>query len=229
MRRASVLVWVAVAMVVGGCGHRAAVGTGAPPAGGSALLAEVRGELQAMRATRYQHTTEVDAAKGAFFYDCSGFVDYALGRSAPAALSALPITTSAGRPLAQDFEHHLRSADGPWRPVATVPELLPGDVITWLATPDSKTRDTGHVMVVPRAPEHNPDRPDEWLVRVADSTVSPHSGDSRRAGEQGLGTGMVGLSSDGSGRPVGFYWRGGVSKAVKLTDIALGRLEVAAR
>jgi hypothetical protein len=248
---------VAVLAVLGGCGHPARTtapaaspaasiaspaaptvppagvdvppaGVDAPPTGGSALLTEVRAELAAMRATGYQHETQVNAAEGEFFYDCSGFIDYALGRSVPAGLSALPVTASAGRPLAQDFEHYLRqvadgAAGGAWRPVATVSDLRPGDVIAWLATPDSKTRDTGHVMVVLRAPERNPGRPDEWLVQIADSTVSSHAKDSRPKDAEGLGTGTVGLSVDGSGRPVGFYWRGGVTKSVKLTDVALGR------
>jgi hypothetical protein len=195
--------------------------------GRAALLAEARGELAAMRDTQYQHETEVDAAKGEFYYDCSGFLDYALKRAAPAAFRALPVTASSGRPLAQDFEHHLRQAGqggDPWRSVSTVPALQPGDVIAWLATPDSKTRDTGHVMIVLGTPTHNPRRSDEWLVKVADSTVSPHAQDSRTADDDGLGTGTVGLVADGTGHPVGFYWRGGVSKVAKRTEVALGRI-----
>ena len=54
-----------------------------------------------MRTTHYQHKTEVDEASGTFFYDCSGLLDYALGRVLPTAASALPTSTSA-RPLAGD-------------------------------------------------------------------------------------------------------------------------------
>jgi hypothetical protein len=79
-------------------------------------------------------------------------------------------------------------------------------------------------MIVLGAPVHNPHRADEWLVKVVDSTVSPHAQDSRGADDEGLGTGTVGLVADGSGHPVGFYWRGGVSKVAKRTDVALGRL-----
>jgi hypothetical protein len=243
-RLVTILVWLVVAVLaLGLAATRAEPGRanprGAVPlaqqsalaaaSGGGrvALLAEARGELAAMRDTEYQHETEVNAAKGEFYYDCSGFLDYALKRAAPAAFRALPVTASAGRPLAQDFEHHLRSAANggdPWQSVSTVSELLPGDVIAWLATPDSKTRDTGHVMIVLGAPVHNPQRADEWLVKVVDSTVSPHAQDSRGADDEGLGTGTVGLVADGSGHPVGFYWRGGVSKVAKRTDVALGRV-----
>ncbi|WP_445184668.1 hypothetical protein ACTXG6_40910 [Pseudonocardia sp. Cha107L01] len=242
-RLVTVLVWLVVAVLALGLAagraepRRAHAQGGVPMAqqsalaaasggGRAALLAEARRELAAMRDTQYQHETEVNAAKGEFYYDCSGFLDYALKRAAPAAFRALPVTASSGRPLAQDFEHHLRQAGGgdPWRSVSTVSALLPGDVIAWLATPDSKTRDTGHVMIVLGAPVHNPQRADEWLVKVVDSTVSPHAQDSRGADDEGLGTGAVGLVADASGHPVGFYWRGGLSKVAKRTDVALGRL-----
>ncbi|WP_028924757.1 hypothetical protein [Pseudonocardia acaciae] len=228
IKRVSMLVWLAILVAVlwptQGRAHPIRNVAAAAP-GGAALLAEVRAELAAMRTTRYQHTTAVNAAEGEYFYDCSGFLDYALQRSLPTHLAALPVSETKGRPLAQDFEHHFRESTdgGPWRKVATVADLRPGDVIAWLATPTSKTRDTGHVMVVLREPEHNPRRPDEWTVEIADSTSSPHARDSRGDDEEGLGTGTVGLSVDGSGRPVGFYWRGGVSRAAKLTDVSLGR------
>ena len=206
--------------------------SGSVPPGGAAagrlgLLTEVTGELAAMRETRYQHTTDVHPELGQFFYDCSGLLDYALSRSRPDDLRALPISTSE-RPLARDFVSQLQQAaagasSGLWRPVGTVAALLPGDVIAWLATPDSRTRDTGHVMVVLEAPVPNPVRADEWLVKVADSTVSPHAQDSRTlSDEEGLGTGTVGLHVDSSGRATGFYWRGGQSQTLKLTEITLG-------
>jgi hypothetical protein len=196
-------------------------------AGRLALLAEVRRELATMRDSSYQHKTDVDAVEGAYNFDCSGFVAYALAHSRPAALAALPVTAST-RPLARDFEHHFRAvaagaAGGPWRAVGTVPALRPGDVIAWLTPPTSPSRNTGHVLVVLADPVRNPVRPDEWLVTVADSTTSPHADDSRDADTDGLGTGTIGLVVDGSERPIGYYWRGGVSTARQLTGVSLGR------
>lgn len=191
----------------------------------AALLAEADRELAAMRSTQYQHHTDVDESAGSYDYDCSGLVDYALGRAAPAALAALPVTKS--RPLAADFERHLAAATtgaGPWRAVPTVGELAPGDLVAWLATEDSTTDDTGHVMIVAAAPRPNPDRAGEWLVRVIDSTVSPHADDSRHKPDTGLGVGVIGLVTDQAGRPTAFYWRGGLSPHAKPTEIALGRL-----
>ncbi|HEX4362697.1 MAG TPA: hypothetical protein VH141_34525 [Pseudonocardia sp.] len=233
---AVLLVLVPVALVTGAPGsvrskllpHGSLAHLSAQPAGSGArlaLLAEAHAELAAMRDTEYQHDTDVDAVRGEFYYDCSGFLDYALGRAAPAALRALPVTASAGRPLAQDFEHTLRAGRaGPWRSVATPADLRPGDVVAWLATPDSRTRDTGHVVIVLDTPVRNPNRADEWLVKVADSTVSPHADDSRGTEADGLGTGTIGLAVDGADHAVGFYWRGGVSKVAKTTEVALGDL-----
>jgi hypothetical protein len=95
--------------------------------------------------------------------------------------------------------------------LARVDALGPGDFVAWQATEDSRTGDTGHVLVVLEAPAQNSGRAAEWLVRVADSTLSPHALDSRHPGTTGLGTGTIGLVGDESGAPTAFYWRGGVS------------------
>jgi hypothetical protein len=189
------------------------------------LLGEVRRELAAMRTTHYQHKTEVDEASGRFFYDCSGLLDYALGRVLPTAASALPTSTSA-RPLAGDIERYLRGLAAPiggWQALGRIDAVQPGDVVAWLATEDSKTGDTGHVMIALAAPVANPARAGEWLLPVADSTLSPHASDSRHPGDTGLGTGTIGLVADSAGAPTAFYWQGGVSKHPKPTEIALGR------
>lgn len=199
-----------------------------PNAGRLALLAEVRFELATMRTTQYQHDTDVDVSIGQFFYDCSGLVDYALGVARRSAVEALPISRpDAGRPLAEDYEHYLRLADGgigdgAWEPVIKVAALLPGDVIAWLVTPDSESRDTGHVLVVLERPRPNPRHPGEWLIQIADSTTMPHADDSR-VGYDGLGTGLIGLDVDDFGRPSGFFWRGGETESPTPTKVALGR------
>jgi hypothetical protein len=196
------------------------------PAAPQRLVDEVHRELMAMRSTRYQHTTRVDEHTGTYFYDCSGLVDYAAPRVIPADADALPTSTSL-RPLAGDIEHYLHgglehSVAG-WTAVRRVAELRPGDVIAWLATEDSTTGDTGHTMVVFAPPTTDLARPGEWLVQVADSTLSPHAQDSRQRGETGLGTGTIGLLADVAGLPTGFYWQGGVSREAKSTEVALGR------
>ncbi|HEY1971982.1 MAG TPA: hypothetical protein VGH89_28765 [Pseudonocardia sp.] len=192
------------------------------------LLGEVRRELSLARHTRYQHTTEVNEQTGTFDYDCSGFVDYALRRVDPAAYRALPVSTT--RPLAQDIVNQIRGAThsakaGPWHQVPTVRELRPGDLLSWLTPRDSDSDNTGHVMVVLATPTRSPRAGNEWLVRVADSTMSPHADDTRIGGSPtGLGTGTIGLVTDSSGRPSAYYWRGGLSTKLQRTVIALGRI-----
>jgi hypothetical protein len=204
----------------------AAVQAGTTVSAGPALLGEVRRELAAMRVTRYEHTTKVDEARGIFIYDCSGLLDYAVGRARPADVKALPTSTKK-RPLAGDIEKYLHQGlTEPlrgWQALTRVDELGAGDVIAWQATEDSTTGDTGHVMIVSAAPTRNRARPAEWLVQVVDSTISPHAADSRRPGATGLGTGTIGLVLDGRGAPTAFYWRGGMTQQAKPTEIALGR------
>lgn len=202
-----------------------AAGATAAASAPALLLEEAKRELAAMRVSHYRHTTDVEEASGTFVYDCSGFLDYALARVLPADAKALPRNAHA-RPLAGDIERYLyRGLSGPiigWQAVERAEGLAPGDVVAWQATEDSTTGDTGHVMIVLGAPTHNPVR-DEWLVAVADSTISPHAADSRRPGENGLGAGTIGLVVDQRGAPTAFYWQGGISRHAKPTEIALGR------
>ena len=198
-----------------------------PDTRGLVFLREVYAQLDGMRATRYQHTTVVDPGSGAYYYDCSGLIEYALARSVPEALRALP-TSSKARPLAVDIAWHLlraptRPAD-PWLPVHNTAELRPGDVIAWVTPKGSRSRNTGHVMVVTAPPTRSPHRGDEWLVNIIDSTSTPHADDSRRDGRTGLGTGTVGLVVDAAGRPTAYRWRGGESPKAPRTLVALGRL-----
>jgi len=225
-----------IAALVAGLFAGTAISTGEPtaralaaqhvPAHGS-LLAEVRRELTAMNTSRYQHQIEVNEKSGQFDYDCSGLIDYALESVDPAAYRVLPVSTT--RPLAQDIAKHIRhvghsATSDPWQQVRTVAELRPGDVVSWLTPPDSDSDNTGHVMVALDAPTKNSERTGEWLVRVADSTTSPHAQDSRTGGTNGLGTGTIGLVAGDSGQPIGYYWRGGTSTHLEHTAIALGRI-----
>jgi hypothetical protein len=106
--------------------HPSSLASPAPPSGrtnpaaesGSAeLVEEVQRELKATRVTRYQRTTSVDENNGSCLYDCSGLVDYAVGRVRPADLQPIPHTSA--RPLAGDIEGYLhRGLPGPiegWR------------------------------------------------------------------------------------------------------------------
>jgi hypothetical protein len=204
----------------------------APPPGfaGSTLLAEVDRELARVRSTHYSHRTQVDETAGSYAYDCSGFLVYALSRAAPDALASLQATTPR-RPRSSEIVAFLTAIqpggrNGRWQRVARVADLLPGDVVAWLKTADSRSTNTGHTMVVHGAPVPDPERPGAFVVPIVDSTGSPHRpGDARAdAGATGLGRGEIVLLTDAAGAPVGYRWSRGKRSREKTTTIALGRL-----
>ena len=66
-------------------------------------------------------------------------------------------------------------------------------------------------MIVAGDTRENPtERTGEVLVQVIDSTKSRHSHDTRSpglTGLTGLGEGIIGIMTDASGLPTGYYWR----------------------
>ena len=194
------------------------------------LLQEGQRELKALRQGSYDHHVSVDEAGGRFDYDCSGFLNYALGRVDPEAQQFLPITSkSKKRPLAQDFHAFFKglgeAGQGPWKRVLHARNLKPGDIVAWLKAVDSDSHNTGHVMLVREHAYVNRERRDEILVPVIDATMSGHGQDSRPKGTTGLGQGLIGILVDRNGRPLAYRWKGGESKRAVETDIAFGRLE----
>jgi len=195
----------------------------------SMLLDEAERILSTMKSSSYQHVTHVDETNGVYDFDCSGFLDYALQRTLPEALAVIKYTPNPfNRPRAQDYYYHFTkrgSGDNgdAWRSVPQPSNLLPGDVITWLKSPNSDSDDTGHVIIVRSNPKPDPDRVNEILVTIIDSTRSPHALDSRVNGATGIGTGTISLAMNTTGSVVGFRWRDGESKVVEYTKIAFGQ------
>ena len=194
----------------------------------SLLLNEAQRELATMKSSHYQHHTDVNESKGVFNYDCSGFVDYALQKIAPAAYAEISISKpSSQRPLAQDFYNlfaRSTSKTSHWQQVTKVDRLQAGDIVAWLRPPENDSKNTGHVMIIASEPRINPDRADEMLIPVIDSTSSPHANDTRRQGETGLGRGTIGAIFNSQGKAIAYRWRGGLSQQAQATDIAFGRL-----
>jgi hypothetical protein len=194
------------------------------------LLREALRQLGKARVTAYSHETLVDEDACVFLYDCSGFVEYALECVAPEARDALPHTPGK-RPLANDFYEFLQElASGgkksrAWVAVLRTADLLPGDVVAWLEPKGAKSTNTGHVTVVAERPRRRrqENATEEFLLRVIDSTESPHALDTHTEGANGLGSGEISLVDDTDGKPISFQWRGGISTTVR-TAIALGRI-----
>lgn len=195
-----------------------------PRNGSGLLLAEAERELARMNSSAYSHKTIVDEENGIYQYDCSGFVGYALKRADPCAFGAL----HDDRPDTGDFYSHI-TGSGPvpgnagWMQILSPRELRPGDLIVW-PRDRSDEGSSGHIMIIAGFPEENPDRNGELLVRVIDSTTSRHAKDTRSTGEQGLGEGTVGIMTDPSGLPVGYFWRGGESRSLQEMEMAFARI-----
>ncbi|MGC4017752.1 MAG: hypothetical protein QM755_25020 [Luteolibacter sp.] len=210
--------WVLGALI--GCSSAGLSRAEEPAEGGSPFFQEVVHEFKTMTATRYQHKTAVDPAKGVYCYDCVGFVSYALRHSAPQAWASAVAGCGIRKgyfpspPAYQKFFAGLVEAPQPgWQSVSKVSELRPGDVISW----DHKTATAvGHAVVVAGKPSNQGDG--VWIVEVYDSTGSPHQEDSR-AGDaraqpledggarSGLGHGVIALVADEtSGALTGYRW-----------------------
>ncbi|PZO35262.1 MAG: hypothetical protein DCF19_24275 [Pseudanabaena frigida] len=195
------------------------------------LLQEAERQLAAMQTSTYQHITDVDEASGRYNYDCSGFLDYSLQRVLPEAYAELPISKSkVHRPLAQDFYTLFSSKTQEtkhWERIRKASDLRSGDIVAWLRPQDLDSHNTGHVMLVRANPSPNPDRPNEILIPVIDSTSAPHAKDSRSRskGQTGLGTGSIGIVQNDEGDAIAYYWRGGLSKRKEITPIAFGRVK----
>lgn len=197
-------------------------GPGAPR-----LLAEAERELQARTSSTYAHDTHVDEKTGVYDYDCSGFVSYALERSVPDGLATIQ-GASPKHPDAAQFEIFFASLAkqpaGRWRSVARALDLGPGDVVAWIEPTSIVTSNTGHIVIV-RAASAHPTIQNAILLKVIDSTESPHGPtDSRAPGGSGLGTGTLVLRADADGTPTGYQWSDQGTSKVYVTPVAMGRM-----
>lgn len=211
--------------------ERSAAPVSTAPAG-RVLLDEAVRQLRAMKTTRYRHKTRIDEAEGRFEYDCSGFVAYALARALPHALAPVPIGVK-GRPRAEDFTAYFvaLTENDLWQRVPPS-GIAPGDVIAWLRPAAITNTNTGHMAIVLDVKGALPSSPPvaaiggskELILRVIDSTESPHADDVRGPDTAtGLGTGTIGVVVDASGAPLGYRWRGGESPRAYATTLAIAR------
>jgi hypothetical protein len=203
----------------------------------SKLLDEVKREMSLMRTTSYRHDTKVDEESGVFEFDCSGFVSYALRIAAPYALDAVPVGAK-GKPRAEDYVAYFATLpgsepSGPWLSVPRAIDVREGDVIAWLRPDDVDNANTGHMGIIASSPTpcgggdvaSSIGGSAEWLVRIIDSTKTPHADDVRLKGEvTGLGEGTIGIIVDGAGVPIGYRWKGGVSDKAHATKMTIARL-----
>lgn len=202
----------------------------------SPVFHEAKRILSNTKVTKYQHPTEVDEALGKYLLDCSGFIDYVLGRIAPAAMTNFKSSVNENfspkpkRPLAKHFVWFFseikNEKNSYFLAVTKIRNLREGDMVAWLTPDDVESNNTGHVMIVAKRPAPYADEDRVWAVPVIDSTSSGHGdGDPRKkGGPNGLGRGTMGLLEGDSGRPAAYFWKGDESKRPYYTEIRMGRL-----
>jgi hypothetical protein len=201
-----------------------------PPAqpGFQSLLAEVERIEDGEKSTKYSHTTMVNEQTLTFDVDCSGFINYALARVLPDAFQAL-VAHYGSRPLAVDYVHMIENhtPEGRWEAVSKLTDLAPGDIITWLEPAAAKSNNTGHVMVVAKAPYLTSASKTDYHVLIIDSTESPHGGsmDTRTGTHTGVGQGIIVLHTNSKGAPTGYHWTNDPASPLQTTTIMLGHLK----
>ncbi len=202
-----------------GAHPRSDVGAAGADAGTSPLLGEAVHEYDTMTATRYQAALRVDLSKGTYFYDCVGFVTYALGQAAPQARTTVMTTfnIAPGRiPSPARYVDLFGRLDGTqpgWQPVHRVVDLQPGDVVAWTYT--SPHGANGHAFVVGSAPKAV--GTNQYLLTVWDSTATPHGPHDtrltnpknllgRNGKPSGLGSGQVVVDVGTGGSLARVHW-----------------------
>jgi hypothetical protein len=210
--------------------------------GASPLLAEAGREYTTMVATRYQHHNQESEVDHSYFYDCVGFVSYAIGRAAPTAWATTQNTLKIRTGFVPSPARYVSLFDkldagtnlAGWAPVTSVAALQPGDVVAWSYDRGSATkpgRASGHAVVIAGALTRT--GPDAYSVLVYDSTATPHGSDDTRrtnaANEpgpggrpSGLGEGTIGLLATPDGHIATVQWSQG-GRAVRSARYGMAR------
>jgi hypothetical protein len=206
------------------------------------MVGEAEREYTSMVATRYQHHNQESEADHTFFYDCVGFVSYAMSQAAPTASTTTRDTLKIKKGYVPSPASYVRlfgkvdagTGLAGWAPVTSVAALQAGDVVAWYydsgaaAKPGSAS---GHAVVIAGPPSQTGS--DAYSVLVYDSTATPHgSDDTRRTNPankpgphgkpSGLGRGTIGIQAKSDGQIAAVQWSAGGS-AVKSAHYGMAR------
>lgn len=196
-----------------------------PSAGDSRVLYEAKQMLSNLESTRYSHEIKVNEKSGLYILDCSALASYLLSRAEPDSLRSVPVDPDLNRPLARDF--HTVFMDTPverprngWLRIIRLEDAEPGDFIVWRRMPRDSNGNTGHIVIVMEKPVIEKDV--HARVTVLDASQNRHAQDSRKKGDNGVGTGVMWFEIDKKGAPVALYWSDPKRKP-EAYPIAIGR------
>lgn len=202
------------------------------PASAGPLLAQGIQTYQTLVQTQYNHRYTINSSTGTYFWDCIGFVNWALQQSTPNAWTAfhtamnVPTKNSGRVGLWATF---LTGNPGPsWSVVPAVNQLtggevmiVPGEVVVdgrvIYGSADESGGYPGHAVIIAGPPLQLSDG--SYAVFVYDSTALPGHGkwdsrnfDSRALDEpgttraSGTGYGTMRLTVSATGAPTAVYW-----------------------
>jgi len=167
--------------------------------------------LDGLKATTYQHVTDIDEATGEYFCDCSGLVSYLLRKEMPEHYKAVPTLAPFRHPRAVEYYEAFRAAPTEakagerWQQIERLADARAGDVVAWRKAEVKETGTTGHIVLFDSAPKAVGENLFE--VVVIDSTSKPHKDDTRAGEVTGVGRGTIYLKTDAAGRAVAFATR----------------------
>jgi cell wall-associated NlpC family hydrolase len=165
--------------------------------------------LSKLKSTRYSHKGAVDEEKGIYILDCSSLACHILSKAAPASLESVPVDPRYRHARAKNFcDTFLQSpadkARNGWLRIVRVIDAEPGDFIAWKKDPMPPKGNTGHVVMVLEKPVLESDG--TVRVVVLDASSGRHANDTRKKGENGVGSGTIWFKVDESGAPVAVHW-----------------------
>jgi hypothetical protein len=176
-----------------------------------AIVTRAHQVLETMKASTYQHPTDIDSVAGRYNCDCSGLVGWLLRQDLPTHYRSIRFAPKAKRPRAFEFYNAFVAAPTQpapgqlWQHIPRISDARTGDLLAWKKDPMPAKGSTGHIVLFDSAPKQI--APDVYEVTVIDSTTGSHNSDTRKPGETGVGRGTIYFKIDAEGRPTAYSSR----------------------
>lgn len=222
-------------------GAKPAWGVQAPQAAASAgpLLAQAITTYQTMTSTRYDHQYTINPAAGIYYWDCIGFVNWALAQATPNAHAAFHTTMNVPRGSGHVglWAQFLTGNPGPsWLVLSSVTQLsggevmiLPGEIVNGgqiiYGSAPGGVGYAGHATIVagPALPLSDGSYAiflydstalpghGKWDSRYTDPRAQPITGTTRKSG---TGFGTMRVTVDANGAPTAVYWSASTKRPI---------------
>lgn len=209
------------------------------PASAGPLLAQAITTYQTMTSTRYDHQYTINPTAGIYYWDCIGFVNWALAQATPNAHAAFHTTMNVpkGSGHVGLWAQFLSGNPGPsWSVLSSVTQLsggevmiLPGEIVNGgqvvYGSAPGGVGYPGHATIVagPALPLSDGSYAifvydstglpghGKWDSRYTDPRAQPITGTTRKSG---TGFGTMRVTVDANGAPTAAYWSASTRKPI---------------